>query len=410
MNQDNSTRLALESPRVYAASGSWRFFIVLCSVLITGGASAGLGYVLFGTHTNSPGARILLGILSVLFILLGVSGALSVLRSKLILFPDHVRVQGLLTVREFTREELRGWRILSTSPPTLVFQPKDPDAKTAKIGLTFAIDDELSAWLDFIPNLDEIDTEASTDEILKDDRLGLTESERARKFEQERTIARVVSSIGIAASLWAFFYPHPYKPLMFGLIVLPWFAVIVMVRSKGLIRADELRKDPHPSVASALFFPGMALVLRVVLDMDVIESAVVVLLCLALGAALIGAILKSDPTAKNRKTTFAALVLFSLAYAYGAVIETNVLLDRSNPAYYSAAVQAKHVVNGKRVEYKLTLAPWGPKTRPNDLLVRSDTYGSVQVGDIAVLGLRRGALGIRWYYLHDWRHAGEPLN
>jgi hypothetical protein len=397
-------------PRIYAASGGWRFFIILCSILITGGAVAGLGYVLFSAHTESPGWRVFMAALSLAFILLGMSASATVFRCKLILFADRIRVQGLVTVREFARQELRGWRILPSSPTTLVLQPKDPTAKPAKIGLTFSIDDELSNWLDAVPCLDTMDAEASADEILMDDRLGLTESERTKNYDQAGKLSRMTSFVAITATLWAIFYPHPYQPLILGLIVLPWIGVIIMGRSKGLIRADEIRNDAHPSVAFAIMFPGLALALRAVMDTDVIESALVPVLCFSVGSAFILVVIKFDPTVWRRRASLAGLAFAGLAYSYGAVIESNVVLDRSSPAYYAATVQNKHVVNGKHNEYKLTLAPWGPKIGVNDLEVRPETYGAIQIGDVVQLGLRKGALGIRWYYLHDWRRAGEQPN
>jgi hypothetical protein len=409
MHQAESKLQAAEPAKVYRASGAWRFFIILCSVLMIGGSMAGIGYVLFHARAEAVSSTVTLGVVCVSFALLGLGALLSILRSKVVLFSDRIRVEGLIVVKEFTRAQLRGWRVQPTWPATLVLQPKDRAVRPAKTALTFPIDDQLGAWLDALPSLDHEEAETSLEEIQNDSRLGATPSRRTAVYRQAKRRASLLSGIAMVASLWAILYPRPYMTLVLALVALPWIAVVMLRASHGLLRSDELRNDAHPNVAVALMFPGLALLLRAVMDFNIIQSALVVLLCLTLGGALAFAVIWSDAWLRTRKGAVAIFCGLSLAYGYGTAIEANSLLDRSPDAHYSAVVRDKEVIHGKHTSYQLELGPWGPKSGTNTLDVSSETYGAIQKGDVVRLSLRHGALGVEWYYMQAWQRASEPL-
>ncbi len=230
---------------------------------------------------------------------------LSILRSKVVLFSDRIRVEGLIVVKEFTRAQLRGWRVQPTWPATLVLQPKDRALRPAKTALMFTIDDQLGAWLDALPSLDHEEAETSQKEIQNNSRLGATPNQRSAVYRQAKRRARLLSGIAMVASLWAILYPRPYMTLVLALVALPWIAVVMLRASHGLLRSDEVRNDAHPNVAVALMFPGLALLLRAVIDFNVIQSALVVLLCLTTAGALAFAVISSDAWLRTRKGTVA---------------------------------------------------------------------------------------------------------
>jgi hypothetical protein len=298
---------------------------------------------------------------------------------------------------------------MPTSPSTLVLQPKDQQ-RPAKLALTFPLDDAFTEWLDELPSLDRQESEASESEIRNDQRLGATQSERDQTIEEGRNRAKIFSTISTVLGLWAIIYPRPYVPLILLLATLPWIALEVVRRSHGLFRVEEVRNGAHPNVAVALLLPACALALRAIHDFDVLQSPLAVGLYVAVGGALALGIFSVDSTVRHRKLAVIALCAVSLVYGYGAAIEANALLDRSSGTSYSAIVQGKHITTGKNRAYKVTLGPWGPKATSNDLQVSRATYQPIQPGDVVLLTLKQGALGVKWFYMRAWQQGNERSN
>lgn len=401
---NRSSRVAAETyPRTYRASGFWSFALYLCSGLIAAGSVAGLIYAAVGEPEPLNG-RIVIASLSLVFLAMGIYVLMWLLKSRTVLYSDRIEFQGVFSTNTFTREDIKGWRVIPASPPTLALERRI--GGSFKTSLTFPIDGELSAWFDSIPALDDAESEASQSavqaEIEKDIRFGVNPSEKRETLERARKTAKILASVSTVCSIWAFAYPRPYEPLMLALILLPWVAIEIMRRSHGLFRADELKNDAHPSVAYALISPGIIVCGRAVLDYEVIQSLWSVALCLVVASMLFAAILLVDPSQRRRFGTLPLFFLFGVAYGYGAVVETNVLLDGSTGATYTAFVQKKEISDGRSTTYEIFLSPWGPERDTNELDVSRKTYGELQTGHQVQLRLKEGALGVRWYYLYDW--------
>ncbi len=371
--------------------------------------AAGLAGASFSVieHFDSWGARALTLSLSFLSLLGGAYCFFYVSKSVVLLFADRISIEDVTGTKEFYRRELRGWRLLRTSPVCLLLQPSDKGIRSVKIGLTFPIDEQFEEWLEPLPCLDAEETAASEKEIADDQRLSESPSDRALALARGKRRGRYLTGISIVICIWAILYPAPYLPLMVALLFLPWIGLEIVRRSGGLFRIDERLNDAHPSVATAVIFPPMALLLRSVLDYNVLQSTRAVVLYAAVGGALVLIAMRFDPTLRLKKFSVVAFCLIGLAYGFGAVIEINILLDRSAGTRYSAIVQGKHVSHGKRTTYHLKLEPWGPETKPNDLEVHRATYDPIACGDVAVLTVRKGALGVNWYYLSAWQRGEE---
>jgi len=397
------SRLATSTvyPREYCAAGFWKGLLLLCSLVLLCGGIAGICFAVAGQF-DRPSARIWFGGLFFVFVVLSAYVLLWLFKSKIVLFPDRISIEELTSTKVFHRDELRGWRMMPTSPPTLVLESKE-NRRAVKVGLVFPLDDEFLEWFDAVPSLDVQEAEASKAEIREDPRLGLTRSERTRVWEEGAKRAKLLSGASTVVCVWAIFYPRPYDPLVLLLAVLPWVAIAMVKGSGGLIRADEVRNDAHPNVAVALISPGLALSLRAVLDYEVLGYSVALALSLVIGGAMAFAALTVDPATRKKTASAVGLFVFSLAYGYGIVIEANCLLDRSQGVSYSAIVQGKHVNNGKHTSYELELGAWGPKTAPNELEIGKATYGHIQPGDVAFLRLKQGALGMKWFYMRSWQ-------
>jgi hypothetical protein len=373
------------------------FFLGLGGIAVIAG---GLGTWYFGTghevHTLRQG--ILLAGIPFAFLVIGLYLILVALRSKVVLCEDRIEIHELTRVRAVKRDELAGWRLNThTTPPLIILVPKRPNARTIRLAKIFNVDSVFLDWMDSLKDLDTEDSRKSYQEIADDADIGCTPDQRIEALEDGRRLAKWLSRLALAACAWGMFYPRPYNLMVAVLACLPWLAVTMPRRSKGVFRIDEYKNDAHPSVALLFLLPGMVLCLRAVLDIQIAGWKESALLASVVGLSLWAVALWSDRSMKKKKSTSIVMVFFSLGYGYGAGIEANVLLDRSLPTTYRSTVITKHISSGKYTDYKFQLAPTGPNQSISDVSVARDLYHSKNPGDPVCIDVRKGALRVNWY-------------
>jgi hypothetical protein len=91
--------------------------------------------------------------LSVMLALLGSYLILSMLFSKVILGPDAVQLQNLLSKQTMLRQEIVGGRF-ALNTGTIELIPRDSDRRNLKIALLAKPDSDFAAWFESIPDLD----------------------------------------------------------------------------------------------------------------------------------------------------------------------------------------------------------------------------------------------------------------
>jgi hypothetical protein len=407
MSTSESIEGASVFPRVYRASGGWLIFLTLCGLLLAIGGTIGAWFAATAVLRNSQSRLWLVG-LGLAFGALGVYLLLSTFRSRVVLFPDRIEIEELTRTAVMSREEIRGWRLLAASPPGLVLVPRDPGRRSVKIAQVFRPDPEFSEWLFTLPNLDSEDARTSKIEIRNDVRLGATPGQRMKSLAKGRRFATALTVVGSIAALWGFVYPKPYDLTIAVLAALPWIAVEVVRRSRGLFRVDQNRNDSHPNVAIPYIFPGMVLMLRSMFDYNIVSSSAVAWFSIGIGGLLCLSAFAADSTMRENVVNAVALAALSLPYGYGVAIEANSLLDYSSETGYTANVEGKRIVRGKATTYELELGPWGPNARPNKLRVSPATFNPIQRGDVVCLALKRGALGVNWYFMRAWQRGDQP--
>ena len=393
-------------PRVYRVSRGWLISLTLFGFLCSAGGIAGAWQ--FATRpAKSTQSPLWLAGLFVTIALFGIYCLLSTLRSRIVLFPDRIEIVQLTHTTVLNREEIRGWRLLTASAPGLVFEPRDPSRRTVKTAQIFRLDPEFWEWLDTLPCLDREEARNSKAEARTDPRLGANPGERIRTLTKGRRFGKQLTIVTVVVMLWGI-VPIPYPLAIFALASLPWIAVAIVKRWNGVFRIDGRRQDVHPNVALPFLFPGLILLLRAVNDYNLIGSFRMVWMPIGIAALLSFAAFSIDDSLRGRTGTLLAIFGLSLAYGYGLAVEVNGLFDRSPGITYRPHVQDKRIVRGRSTTYQLELEPWGPRKTPNRLKVGRSTYDPIQRGNLVVLVLRPGALGVNWYYLRAWER-GEQL-
>jgi hypothetical protein len=217
---------------------------------------------------------------------------------------------------------------------------------------------------------------------------------------QPRKLAKALNGAGVAVFAWAWLFPHPYPALVALLAVCPWLAVILVFRSAGRYRILARRKDPHPGLGALVLLPGLALAILAIDYVHLIDWEP------ALGAAAIGGLAFTfvlaivDPTLRERRAMLVFLLLLMGAYAYGAAVQADALLDAAPAKLIAVPVVGKWDFYGRYVRSSyIQLAPWGPRREVSDVSVRRVLYDFVKIGGTVCLHLRPGALWMAWYYV-----------
>jgi hypothetical protein len=362
-------------PRTYRASFGWKVFgLVFGSLLALGGAAL----VLFTPRLNrEPAGELVIGLTGLLFALWGGYVFVGVLRSRLLLLSDRIEIHGTILTRSL--------------------------ARPAKIDQTLKLDDAFFEWLDGFPCLDVIDQMHAEEEIANDPNLGATTDERLAVLNNWKRFAWWITLIGIVASLWGFVYPRPYAPVVLGLMLLPLLCLVLVVRSKGILRVDQYKNDPRPTAAMGIMLPPFALAMRALTDFYIVHWTEALWLTMVVALSFGCAAARADSTVLRNRGGLIALAFIAITYGYGAGLVANGIFDRSAPITYEATVLDKRISHGKITSYQLKLNPWGSKQLGSTVAVEPSIFKVIEPGDTVILWVRHGALGVQWYEVYSFR-------
>lgn len=383
--------------KTYKPSGFWAVLLLFGSIgFMLAGA---LCIWFFGIHQarqRQPGDAVLVAITGA-FMLLGAYMVAELFTSRIVLSSDIIEIQHLTSTKTLRRSELEGWRVIPTSPPTIVLVPKDAATKKVKIANLYRFDDSLDSWLEPLPNLDFEDRRRIEGEIRNNPELEFTESERGKGFRNAKRTARILNLGAAGVMLWAWIYPTPYRTLVLVLVLLPFLA-LVAIRKFPVMRIDQQRNDPRPSVGISFMLPGFTLMLRAFADVQLFSWGRASVLAISVASAVWLAAYIVDSSIPTRLVNALVVGLILLPYGFGSVLELNNILDRSTPTMYSAPVLSKRISRGSRhTDYRLHLGAWEGQPNGNWVSVPPSIFQSVIEGDLVCLPVRAGAFQIRWY-------------
>jgi hypothetical protein len=388
---------APDYPRTYLVRSWARALVILVGCLATAG---GVGLYLVSARGPAGFAWTLL-LVVLPCALFGACLLAAVWRSKVVLTADAIEIHGVFTVRRLARSDIAGRRLLRVNYGQTVTElvPNTAGMKTLKFSCSsMQTDSFLDSWLGGLPDLDAREVQASEAEIAADPELGQTPEERLARLGRARKFAYAFNVASFVACMWGFLYPQPYIAAVLTAALLPWAAIVLVAKSGGLYRLDTQGNDVRPSVAQALYLPGLVVLMRAVQDVGVLDWQGALFYAALAAAVLAWAALVSDATLRARRAAALALFAFSCTYGYGAVVLGNAELDRAPGEEYRVAVLGRHVSHGsKSTSYYLRLAPWGPRSEARDVSVSRALYNRTPSGGVVCVHRGPGALDISWY-------------
>lgn len=385
-------------PRTYRPGVGTRVLVYACGAALAVGGLALLGWAAWG---DAGASRVALIAAGGFVVLLG-AGAILALRSvRVVLREDAIEFFELGRRRRFQKGELVGRRVipLQYGQRQLVLELR-MGRRPFKTGWLWKEDEAFTAWLAALPDLDAEERARAEAELLRSKELGASEAERAASLRRARRTARAATAVSVGACAWGFLRPRPYGLALGALAAIPVLVACVLLLGRGAYSVEGKRNDPRPDLGLALAAPGVVLMLRSILDLQLIDWRPPLLwTVLAAPVAVVLVLRAADPGARRRWYVVPLLALLAGPWAWGMLTLGNAVLDRGRGESFQARVVDKRIASGKHTSYYLRLAPWGPVADEDEIDVGRKAYQRIDVGDVVCPRLRPGALGFRWFRL-----------
>lgn len=391
-----------EIKREYQTAKGWRIFTYILTppMLILFGW---VGYLGFTSEMESVWLSVFLILISLLMMAVFVIGLIDMKVGRLIIYPDKfVKVNWLKKV-ELPFSKVKGF--IATDPNYVFIYPKDENHKTIKVSRYFG---QKSEWLMFLEeNFSDMEAEkfkTEEKELLDNEELGNDKVEREYRLQKIKKTTKVVNGSAWVAAVWLWFYPYPYEMAVVSNLVVPIIAILLLVHYKGLVKLFN-ETGAYPNLTYALIIPPLVVMVRVLLDYDVLQYQNGWIYTAFLAPLIYFLILKvvKEPFIALKKwikvSNYFFLFVFVAVLVFFNTLIINCTFDESVPNVYETEVLAKKIVEGKySTEYKLTVTEWGETTEPMDVRVTYNEYQSIQEGEEVYIYLKRGLLNIPWFF------------
>jgi hypothetical protein len=208
---------------------------------------------------------------------------------------------------------------------------------------------------------------------------------------------KIISLLAYAFALWLVFYPRPYEVAVVINVLLPLAGLFFYLKYGEVVKLAARNKKDLSNLTSILLFPSIALMLRSLLDFNILYNTNYWIIIFLLAAVISAAVFLMTDEYKTRKSLAVLMPLLFLLYSFGSVTTTNCVYDYSQPVGYRAMVVDKHVDSGKTTTYHLTLEPWGDMIEQTDASVTKKQYDKTAAGDRVDVYEFSGLWVIHWY-------------
>jgi hypothetical protein len=320
-------------------------------------------------------------------------------RAKHIITADKLIYAGALRRKELPLANIKGYRKDEQYTHLIPNNAHDPKIRIGYLSENYA---DIQAWFAArYPDLDSEDQQANAARLLRDETLGQTPAEREAQLSQARQMATALNVAGSVAGAWLFLEPRPYTWAILAGMLVPLLATSALWLYPGALRPDEKKNSADASVALAILLPTLLLLVRVVLDFEILDYSLLWPQAATVAGGLAVALLAASRHIILRKDSPISLCFLVLVYAalygFAAISAYNCVFDHGPTSKYAVRVLSKHSSSGRATTYYLQVDPWGPRPAAADVAVSEEYYGQVKPGDTVRIYSRPGSLGIPWF-------------
>lgn len=320
--------------------------------------------------------------------------------SRLEIWPECVRYHGVFgRVQELRLEHIQGFQIRrGRHERHLVFVPRVKIHKPLSFALVLERESELLEWVTGqFCDLDAERFQSEMQTILSDERLGSSEAQRRAALHAAQRYSRILNVSAFAVAIWVLGYPQPYSVAMAVAMAMPVLNLLLLLKSRGLIRFASNHCSPYPHTLLALFLPSLALLTRGLSAGHFLDWEQFWVPFAVVGTALLGATLLCASDVRNRVGLMLGASCLCLVYSAGFVAHVNSFYDRTKPAVYRTVVQSRHISRGKSTSYHLTISPWLDLPMAYEVRVSRAFYEKHPEHSVAHILVYEGVFGIPWY-------------
>jgi hypothetical protein len=374
----------------------WRYllYVFLISFL---GLVSWLGYdMMTDAKSDLPAA----GIFPVMLLIIGGCAYLlaRIHRENLVIKPGYFVHTKVYRSQTLSFNDVAGYKI---NENYISIIPLAKGIKKISITTYLARKDQLLQFLAAnFTNLDLSDYETQLAGILSDPSLGTNEADREQLLNKAKDLCNLINWPSYLVAGLVIFHDKPSLTETTIALLYPLLALLVF-KSNPLIRFDEEKTSPYPSVAIGFIMPLAGFGVRLVSDLSLLNFA-----SLWVSSGIMFGVLTLILIPGNNAFSFqdgrkvATSVMITLSvylYAIAAVVAVNCFYDRAVPIKYQVLVTDKNITRGKSTSYHLVLERWGPQESGEEERVSSDLYARTQIGDKVTVTYRPGLLAAAWY-------------
>jgi hypothetical protein len=398
--------------RIYRVTKTWKWFTVVASPLLTALLAWGIREIIQNYLTGKGNSPLWLVVLIVM--LLGILGCVflgSILwafRSFVVIHGDALVVRGIISVSRIGPDRMDGYRRLQ-GKMHLYLKDKNWAVTLAYYERQY----EIENWVRrHAVDLDQQELIEEEDAIRRDITLGLTEGEKEGRLKRLR---KIVGYFKAAAYLLAavcainFFFLKidlVTKVTISALIIIPILLDLLAFHHRGHLRVDYREGTRYPQIFTGSMTCGVALTLVSLFDSDILflEPFLSWFIPALMIKTLVWVVIDLnwirmlyEKARLAAMITVAAFCILPAFWIGGSIYQVNKLLDHSPVIWNDTKVISKRISRSRTTSYVIKLEPWNKNIKkPLKINVTSKEFQLLVSGELARIGVRRGALNIPW--------------
>lgn len=361
---------------------------------------AGAGYCLYLLTQKNENPYILLAV-AIPVSVLAYCAWLDTDKNKIVITNDSITRRSFIKRKELAIRHIKGYNINKDNIFIKPISSAYPQISISGISY-WQNSQEIQHWLQ--TNLIDLDSAAYEEElqtILEDKGLGITTEDRQQKLASAKKICTYFNIAGIILFFVLLMFPRPYQLMISIALLMPMICIIVFYVNAGTITmVDDSKKNAYPTLSTALFFLVGALLLRMMIDYDLLDYTQCITPVIIIASSLAFVFFLIYKLRKPYKFSYTLAIIIAI-YSYAGFVAVNCVFDNGTAKTYQATVLSKHISHGKTTTYYLEITKWGLRKTSEDESVPSSIYNNVKSGQSINVYVKPGRLNIPWYFLSN---------
>lgn len=255
-------------------------------------------------------------------------------------------------------------------------------------------------------DLNSIEYQEGLNEILADSGLGLTEDERKSTLATARNVSIAYSLGGVVVLIGGALLRTITANMLVSILILlyPVLGAVIIYKSNGLIRFFSKKTSPYYHIFMGVYMSTLLLLVASFTNYEILDYSNIwyfIIIAIAFGALMKLASPNKVNTVSEPKGGIVVLILVSLLYGYGCLLQINCLFDKSPEKIYHANVVDHYINHNKGTHPYLRIDTWGPQIKVKDIQVSMSFYNSQPIGSAVTVHLKKGLFNIPWYNISE---------